>query len=218
VPALEAPERSLLGLAQEQWLHGELFESKRAGQRWQVLGQQVMFAPRSAPGSVTPNPDSWDGYRAARDRVFDMVAGLEIDSFAVLTGDTHSSWVFDLPRRPFEAFDPASGRGSLGVELVGTSVTSPSSVGGGLEGEKQLADLRAAHPHVHYVDGRFRGYYVLDLTHERLQADFYAVRTIDVRTRDERFLKGYAAPAGHMHLTEEASPAVPAPTASDPAP
>ena len=215
---IEAPERSLLGLAQERWLHGELWESKRSRQRWQILGQQVMFAPQTEPGNPANNPDSWEGYRAARDRVFDMIEQLKIDSFAVLTGDVHSNWVFDLPRRPFDGFDQATGRGSLGIEFAGTSVTSPSPVGAGVDGERQLIALRAARPHLHYVDGRVRGYYVLDLSHARLQADFYAVKTIERRTSDEGFLKGYASPAGQMHVTEQASPATPKASAPDPAP
>ena len=145
---IEAPERSLLGLAQEHWLHGELWESKRSRLRWQILGQQVMFAPQTEPGNPANNPDSWEGYRAARDRVFDMIEQLKIDSLAVLTGDVHSNWVFDLPRRPFDGFDQATGRGSLGIEFAGTSVTSPSPVGAGVDGE-QAADRpsrRAAPP------------------------------------------------------------------------
>lgn len=218
VAAIDAPGRSLLGAAQESWLHGELKESTRAGTRWQILGQQVMFAPQTQPGAQAGNPDSWDGYRACRDRVFDMVESLHVDNFVVLTGDVHSSWAYDLPRRPFDGFDATTGRGSLGVELVGTSVTSPSSVGSGPEGEKQLTDLRAARPHLHYVDGRYRGYYLLDVTHERLQADYFAMQTIEDRSRAERFVAGFAAPAGRMHLSRQESP-VPARTpAPEPAP
>jgi alkaline phosphatase D len=217
VAAVESPARSLLGAAQEDWLRGELAESRRAGTRWQILGQQVMFAPQSPPGRPGTNPDSWDGYRATRERVFDMIEALKLDSVAVLTGDVHSHWAYDLPRRPYEAYDPATGRGSLGVELACTSVTSSSTLGAGPDGEKQLATIRAARPHLHYVDGRYRGYYLLDLTRERLQADFYAMRTVLDRTPDERFVKGLAAPAGRMHLSEQASPA-PARPAPDPAP
>lgn len=216
IAAIEHPDRSLLGRAQEGWLRGELTESKRAGTRWQVLGQQVVFAPQTEVGKPAANPDSWDGYRAARDRVLDMIEQTKVDSVAVLTGDVHSSWVFDVPRRPFENYDPKSGRGSLAVEFAGTSVTSPSGVGA--KGEQQLAELRAARPHLHYVDGRYRGYYIVDVTRERLQADFFAVRTVETRTRDERFVKGFAAPPGHMHVTEQASPAPPSTAAPDPAP
>jgi alkaline phosphatase D len=217
VAAVDSAARSLLGAAQEAWLHGELAESARAGTRWQILGQQVMFAAQSEPGKPAGNPDSWDGYRWSRERVFDMVEQLNVRNFAVLTGDVHSAWVYDLPRRPFDAYDPSTGRGSAGVELVGTSVTSSSTVGAGPDGEQQLAGLRAGRPHLRYVDGRYRGYYVLDLTRERLQADYFAMKTIEDRTAEERFVTGYAAPAGQMHLTEQASPAPPK-AAPDPAP
>ncbi len=92
VAALESPARSLLRPAQEGWLRGELAESKRAGTRWQPLGQQVMFAAQSAPGGPSTNTDSWDGYRASRTRVFDLIAACRLDSVAVLTGDVHASW------------------------------------------------------------------------------------------------------------------------------
>ena len=105
VASIESPARSLLGPAQDAWLRGELAESKRNGARWQLIGQQVMFAPQSRPGQPTSNADSWDGYRAARDRVFDMIEEHKLDSVAVLTGDVHSSWAFDLPRRPYDDYD-----------------------------------------------------------------------------------------------------------------
>src|SRR5687768_3918735 len=90
-----------------------------------------------------------------------MVERAKVGNLAVLTGDVHSSWAFDVPRDPFKGYDRASGKGSLGVEFAGTSVTSPSSVG--RDGQKQLDDLRSARPHLHYVDGRYRGYYIVDL-------------------------------------------------------
>jgi alkaline phosphatase D len=218
VATIESPSRSLLGRAQEAWLDSELGESVRAGTRWQLLGQQVMFAPQTAAGKPAVNTDSWDGYRTTRGRVFDMVERLKIGSFAVLTGDVHSSWAYDLPRRPFDDYDPGTGRGSLGVEFAGTSVTSPSNLGAGPDGEKLLATVKAARPHLHYADGRYRGYYILDVTRERLQADFFAMKSIVDRTAEERFVTGFAAPAGRMHLAAQASPAPSPATAPDPAP
>ena len=58
-----------------------------------------------------------------------MIERAKIDNFAVLTGDVHSSWAYDLPRDPFGGYDKATGKGSLGVEFAGTSVTSPSNLG-----------------------------------------------------------------------------------------
>ncbi|MGE3274775.1 MAG: alkaline phosphatase [Vicinamibacterales bacterium] len=217
VALIEEANRSILGAGQEDWLGGELVESVRAGTPWQVLGQQVIFAPQVAAHEASANADSWDGYRACRDRVFDMVEAAGVRNLAVLTGDAHSNWAWDLPRRPFDGYDPATGRGSLGVELVGTSVTSPSTLGTGPDGEAFLRRIRDSRPNLHYVDGRYRGYYILDLTPERLQADYYTMRTIEDRSRDETFARGFAAEAGRMHLEPVSSPA-PAKDAPEPAP
>ena len=153
------------------------------GTRWQILGQQVMFAPQTPPGKPTTNADSWDGYRASRDRVFDMVEASEDRQLR----RPHRRRAQQLGVRPAAAavrdYDRATGRGSLGIEFAGTSVTSVSNLGAGPDGEKQLAAVQAARPHLHYVDGRYRGYYVVDLTRERLQADFFAMKTILDRTR-----------------------------------
>ena len=176
-----------------------------------------MVAPQTPAGTRAGNTDSWDGYRGARNRLFDMVERTRAANLAVLTGDVHSSWAYDLPRDPFAAYDSNTGKGSLGVEFAGTSVSSPSNVGGGPDGEKQLADLRAARPHLHYVDGRYRGYFVVDLTRERLQADFYAVATVLDRTTKERFERGFVTESGRNHLTAAAT-AAPAVLAPDPAP
>ena len=181
------------------------------------IGQQVMFAPQSMAGQAPRNTDSWDGYRACRDRVFDMVGQTKAGNLTVLTGDVHSSWAYDLPRRPFDGYDARTGKGSLGVEIVGTSVSSPSNIGAGPDGEKQLAGLRADRPHLHYVDGRYRGYFVLDLTRERLQADYFAVAPVHDRSSTERFAKGFISESGRNHLVETASPATGAKAAA-PAP
>jgi alkaline phosphatase D len=214
---IDVPNRQLLGAEQEQWLAEQLVASVKNQARWNLLGQQVMFAPQSRVGAPSVSPDTWDGYRAARGRVFDMFARAKADNLCVLTGDVHSSWAYDLPRQPFDGYDKATGKGSVGVEFAGTSVTSPSNLGRGPEGPKQLADLVAARPHLHYADGRYRGYFIVDLTRERLQTDFYAVATIEERSPKERFEKGFVTESGRNHLVAEASPARPAP-APDPAP
>ena len=201
----------------EGWLAEQLVTSVRNKTSWSLLGQQVMFAPQTSPGARAGNPDSWDGYRVARSRVFDMIERAKVGNLAVLTGDVHSSWAYDLPRDPFAGYDKASGKGSMGVEFAGTSVSSPSNVGAGPDGEAQLAALRDARPHLHYVDGRYRGYFVVDLTRERLQADFYRVATILDRSTTERFEKGFVTAAGANHLIE-ATTAAPTASAPDPAP
>ncbi|HEX8027590.1 MAG TPA: alkaline phosphatase D family protein [Vicinamibacterales bacterium] len=205
--ALASPNRSLLGAAQENWLAGEFKESVRHRATWNVLGQQVMFAQQAARGTAIPNADVWDGYQVSQDRMFDMVEKIGVNNLAVLTGDIHSSWAYDLPRRPFDGYDKATGKGSLGVEFAGTSISSPTSLGTGPEGAKQVAAIRASRPHLHYVDGDYRGYFILDMTKQRMQADFYAVATVQERSLKERFEKGFVTESGRNHLVAAPSPA-----------
>jgi alkaline phosphatase D len=207
VAQLASPSRSLLGAAQENWLAGEFAESVRNNTTWNVLGQQVMFAQQSLPGTVIPNADTWDGYQASRERLFDMIERIKVNNLAVLTGDIHSSWAYDLPRRPYDGYDKKSGKGSLGVEFAGTSISSPSNLGAGPEGAKQIAGIIANRPHLHYADGRYRGYFILDLTRERMQADFYGVATVQERSTKERFEKGFVTESGRNHLIEASRPA-----------
>lgn len=49
-------------------------DSTAAGKPWQVLGQQVMMSPQAPAGAPIANSDSWEGYRAARTRVFEGAA------------------------------------------------------------------------------------------------------------------------------------------------
>ena len=72
VAALVDPHRSILGADQEAWLFGELRSSQRAGTGWRVLGQQVMFSRVVPPGRPVMLSDSWEGYQASRDRIFDF--------------------------------------------------------------------------------------------------------------------------------------------------
>jgi alkaline phosphatase D len=201
IARIEDPQRSLLGRAQEAWLFGELRESQARGARWQVLGQQVMFAPMAPPGQPAGNADAWDGYRPARDRIVDYLAAHRMPNAVVLTGDVHSSWAYDIARDPWGGYDRRTGRGTTAVEFVTPSVTSPS----GWTPEtaaRRLADMQAARPHLHWADGLTHGYVVLDLTRAAVQADWFAVRTIEERTTDERFVKGFVSEHGNPHLME----------------
>lgn len=214
VLGIEDPRRSLLGPAQEHWLDGELRESAAAGARWQILGQQVMFAPQTPTDTPGGNPDSWDGYRISRSRVFDMVERHRVPNLVVLTGDVHSSWAYDLPRQ-MRGYDAASGRGSLGVEIVCPAVSSPSPYQG--EGmEARLAEVPKTRPHLKFFDGRSRGYVVLEVTRDRLQADWWLVPAVNVRGTEQRFAKGLVSEAGSRRLIDAAAPMA-ALTGPDPA-
>ena len=175
-----------------------------------------MFAPQTPTNTPAGNADSWDGYRMARSRVYDMVDRHHVPNLVVLTGDVHSSWAFDLPRQLSDTYDPASGRGSLGVEIVCPAVSSPSPFQGD-DVPKRLDDLRARRPHLKFLDGRSRGYVVMDITRDRLQADWWFVPTVKARLPEQQFARGLVCEAGSRHLVEASAPMPPA-TGPDPAP
>jgi alkaline phosphatase D len=204
VAAMERASRQMLGAVQEDWLAEGLRDSTAAGRRWQILGQQVMFAPQTPMGKPSVNTDSWDGYRAARSRVFDMAERAGVKHLVVLTGDVHSSWAYDLARNPFDTstYDPASGRGAIGTEIVAPAVTSPNPLT-----VDRMPAILAARPHLKYVAGEHRGYVVLDITPERLQADWWVVPTVTERTSEERFAKGIVSEAGRPHCIDAGQPA-----------
>ena len=108
---------------------------------------------------------------------------------------------------PFGGYDKATGKGSVGVEFAGTSVSSPSNLGRGPEGPKQLADTMAARPHLHYVDGRYRGYFIVDLTRDACRRTSTPSRPSRNARPKERFEKGFITESGRNHLIEASTPA-----------
>jgi alkaline phosphatase D len=205
--AFSDPTRTLLGTEQETWLIDQLRTSTA---KWRLVGQQVMFgqlkvvgAPNAKGTSLYLNPDQWDGYAPARSRLHAALAGDErnaaIDNVVLLTGDIHTSWAMDIspdPNNPL-VYDPLTGAGSLAVEFVGTSVTSP-----GLAQLQQVQDvLRTQNPHIKYVDLASKGYLLLDITHERVNGEFWYVDTIATLSANETFAKAFAVADGQNRLT-----------------
>jgi alkaline phosphatase D len=158
-----APERTMMGAAQETWLT-DGFRGPRA--RWTVLAQQVMMMRvdrEPDPGATSLHMDKWDGAPAARRRLLDGLAEAGVANVVVLTGDIHQNWGGEL-KADFD--DPASK--SVGVEFVATSITS------GGDGEPMTNGGRTRlkkNPHLRYFNNQ-RGYMRHTVTKERWQADY----------------------------------------------
>lgn len=134
----------------------------------------------------------------------------------MLTGDIHSSWAMDLPYDPFDAaYDPDTGAGSLAVELVAPGISSP----GFPEQLAGLADgLVQDNPHLKWAELVSRGYVVLDIDHDRVQAAWHLVDTVDVPSDTEALAGVLAVYAGAPHLVIEESAAEPPSGVDPPAP
>lgn len=192
-----APGRQLLGTDQFTWLGNRLSNSTS---RWKLLGQQVMMAPLTIFGAAL-NGDQWDGYPAERQRVYNHILTNNISDVVVLTGDIHSSWGNDLPGSNYNG---ATGAGSVGVEFVAPSVTSPGiNIPGG------ASAIMAANSHIKYADLSRHGYVMLDINKERVQSDWYYVNTIDSPSGD--FTYGTSLKSAHLtrHLVDANSASIP---------
>jgi alkaline phosphatase D len=208
IETLEDPKRTVLGRAQEQWLFSEITESKKAGVTWQVLGQQIMFSHAVPDGTPATNTDTWDGYRPARDRVIDFLRESDVRNAVILTGDIHSAWAYDIAADPWGAgYDARSGRGAVAVELATPAVSSASSMGAPDRAIPLARRFLAERPHLKWVEGVHRGYFVLDLQPKQMQSDWYFVPSVTERTEDESFAKGFVSEAGAPHLFEVGTPA-----------
>lgn len=162
--AVKDPHRTILGTQQENWL--------RRGYRdhpatWQVLGNQVMFAPYDQSGfpGLQTNNDSWDGYHAARQRVLADWRAANVENPVVLTGDYHQAFAFDIP-------DPQHPEVSAGVEVVTTSITS-DGVG---NSTTQHDDNNNDHLRFHQNQ---RGYALVDLNQNTLTVTYREVEKVN---------------------------------------
>jgi alkaline phosphatase D len=219
---MDDPDRTILGPDQYAWLI-EQIDSSRA--TWRLIANGVMIGqcysefmpeeigePLSDLGVLTkrehgPEPDQWDGYTAERDRLLSHIQHTERGNIVFLSGDVHSSWAVELHRDHREKKDAP-----LAVEFVATSVTS-ENLDEHMRVEPRTASLRVerevvdANPHIRWVELDSHGYFVLDLTSERVQADWFFVDGVTERSPGERWGSGWLARAGETTLRRARSPA-----------
>ena len=189
-PDLQDPQRTLLGTAQARWLDRRFAETTTA---WNLLAQQSLMAPLWVPGRgdgpARVRTDGWDGYPGSRQRLLASLAGHRVRNPVVLGGDLHAFFVADVRR------DPLRETPVLATEFVTTSISSQAS------GEEYYAALRAANPHLRHADGSRRGYLLLDIRADRLEAELMGLddvaRDASGVRRQARFVVEAGRPGAH---------------------
>ena len=197
---VEDPGRTMLGAEQETWLAEQLRQSARGGKAWQVLGNQTIMArvrPPNFPKVLTDdqisaqshpliqrliefsqlglpfNLDSWDGFPAARDRLYEAASDANA-KLVTLTGDTHTAWANRLQDNAGEW---------RGVEFGCTSVTSPG-LGLIMTDIPNLGELFVdANEEVEMHRTVGQGFTIVSLTPSQVSGEFYEVSSIT----DEEF-------------------------------
>ncbi|TRX62653.1 alkaline phosphatase [Fulvivirga sp. M361] len=178
-PSLKDSTRSMLGVTQLEWFEDKLKNSRAT---WKIIGNQVIYSYLNwGHRSFNINLDSWDGYPVEQRKIADIIQKNEINNVVFVTGDTHSSWAFEVAIDPFKEYNPSTGEGAFAVEFGTTSVNSANS------NERFHTDSVRVHegkivnspinPHLKYANLRDHGYLVLTLTADDARADWYYVNT-----------------------------------------
>lgn len=196
---LGAPDRQLMGSPQLDYIAESLRASKSSGTAWRLIANQVIMADVAAPNladfatdpaideiekelpqirsflkltelGLPLNLDAWDGYPAAREKLYSIAQEAGARDLLVLTGDTHEYWLNDLYRKDGL---------KMGIELGTAGVTSPgASTYFGSKGQDYSDRLVARNKSVKYHDPVNKGYIDLALSRGKARAKFVAVDTV----------------------------------------
>ncbi len=203
VEFLNDPARDMLGDAQLDFVASTLKSSKDAGKPWRLVANQVVMGKVMTP-DMTPHvtedalaaiekawsgvrtfvevskyglpvyPDSWDGYPAAREKLYARMKSEGVTDMFVITGDAHEFWVNDLKD---------NGGDKMGIEIGTTSVSSETLAAFMREATEPYALLMTqANPDVRYYNPLNNGY--VDITFERDRAQTRLIGVDNVLSED----------------------------------
>ena len=129
------------------------------------------------------NLDSWDGFPAARERLYQTFAEAGVQPI-VLAGDSHAFWVNEL-------HDNAGQRRAVEFGTSAVSSPSPADALGGLP--LGLA-LSAANEEVVFCDQASKGFVLMTLTPDHAEVSLMGVSTIFAKPYELKPVKRYRLP------------------------
>ena len=198
---IDDPARRMLSAEMEAFFAGAMAHSVERREPWRLVGNASPIArmlvpdleaagipedlaPASERIGGGPNlfwkgkwnlpfyTDTWDGYPAARERLYAAARAAGADDMIFLTGDSHSFWENPL-------FD--NGGRSMGFEIGTAGISSPGDfveTGWTGDGPQRLNALfAAALPEVNWAEDRYQGYVRAKLTALEARIEFLAVST-----------------------------------------
>ena len=165
------PKVTMLGAGQEAWLQKTLAKSEA---EWTFIAQQLLVAELEHDSSPTVDRfwnDAWDGYPGARDRLLGTIVDTKVRNPVILTGDWHSTFVNDIKRDFAKDYS----------KLVATEFVTPAitSGGDGTPYGPYYAPMIPNNQHIRYYDGDRRGYFLMKLGRDRLDAELRMVTKVE---------------------------------------
>lgn len=203
-PGINEADQKMLGNEQLDWFKNQLTQSDA---RWKIIGNQVIFSYLDwGFKTFSMNLDSWDGYPYERNEIAQLIQKDSLQNIIFITGDTHSSWAFEVTHEPFKNYDQTTGKGAYAIEFGVTSVNSGNS------DERYPTDSVKAHekvivnspvnPHLKYANLRDHGYMILSLTDSQAQANWHFVEHLKIRSNEEKKGMKATVKAGKSNILE----------------
>ncbi|MBW3561562.1 MAG: alkaline phosphatase D family protein [Actinobacteria bacterium] len=198
-PEMYREDRQLLGEPQHRWLCQRLRDSEAT---WKLVGNPIMVGqvythltpdwlgrPLAELGILTEeehgaSPDQWDGYPAARSRLFAQLRQDQVRDPVFLSGDVHTAWACHLMEDPTDMIEP------LAVEFVTASITTQNlNEKIGDDERTREVDVEGTvmrdNPHIQWCEFDDHGYVLLDIDPGRILAEWWFVDTVEEPSDNE---------------------------------
>lgn len=188
----KATYKSILGSEQFNWLTDQLSISTA---KWRIIGNQVMVMPWNG----VPSNDAWDGYAEERDRLLNYIKTNSITNIVVLTGDIHSTFAGEIRYKDECEM----------CEFVVPSVTSQNlDFLGGLASGVVEFYTKLLNKHIKDVDMDNHGYFVLDVTENKVQADWFDIDDLSKPAIGEKRSRSWYVNTNDCRIREASNAAI----------
>jgi alkaline phosphatase D len=184
---IDDPRASYLGAAQERWLYDGLAGSRS---RWNILAQQTLISARDDDEGDARRirTDGWDGYAAARERLYAALSRGAVSNPMIVGGDIHASVLADLKRDPWSSASPV-----LASEICTTSITSQGAP------QANFDRALANNPQFRFARSDRRGYCLLTIERDT-RIEVRALDTVQASDSQVETLARFALESGRGGL------------------
>jgi alkaline phosphatase D len=190
---------NIISSSQETWLKDQLIGSTA---KWKIIGSQVLMSLWQLGENNYFYWDQWHAYPKGRERVLSFIRDNDIANVVVVAGDVHSSWAMDVTMGD-GSYNPDTQDGAVTVEFVAPGITAPNPFGTLTE------RVVSGSPHARYAELESKGYFVLDVQADKVQADWYLLDGVEQDQGNESLDASWAVLDGNKHVVEMSAPETP---------